>query len=298
VDQLSPLDFEGRVAVVTGAGRPLGLGAAYARMLASRGARVVINDVQDCSEVVKTITAAGGSVVADGHDISTDDGARGLIESALDAFGQLDAVVNNAGVAPMKPFPEMTWEVFDQTLKVHVYGSFFVTRYAWPHLIATGRGRVVIISSKAALWGETAKIAPYGTAKGAQLGLTRQLAVEGAPHGICVNAVFPTAMTFLHHPRADELAEQLGMDPTDREGLSSRSSELVAAVVTWLCHPDCTVSGEFFKAQAGEAQRVSFAITPGIGDLGLTPETVRDRFAEICEWSGATAISPFRGHDR
>lgn len=288
------LDFGGRVAIVTGAGRPLGLGAAYARMLASRGARVVVNDVLDSSEVVESITRFGGVAVADGHDISTDDGARGLVESAVEAYGRLDAVVNNAGVAPMCPFPEMTWDVFDRTLKVHVYGSFFVTRYAWPHLIDSQQGRVVIISSKAALWGETAKIAPYGTAKGAQLGLTRQLAVEGAPHGIGVNAVFPTAMTFLEHPRAQELAGQLGMDPADRETLATRSSDLAATVVTWLCHPDCTVSGEFFKAQAGEAQRVSFAINSGIRDPGLTPETVRDRFAEILDWSGVSPISPFQ----
>lgn len=291
------IDFEGRVVVVTGAGRPLGLGSAYARMLASRGARVVVNDVQDSSEVVGAITADGGAAVADNHDISTDDGARGLVEAAVNQFGALDAVVNNAGVAPMCPFPDMTWDVFDRTLKVHVYGSFFVTRYAWPYLVESGRGRVVIISSKAALWGETARIAPYGTAKAAQLGLTRQLAVEGAPHGIGVNAVFPTSMTFLHHPRAEELAGQLGMDPEDREALATRSSDLVAAVVTWLCHPDCTVSGEFFKAQAGAAQMVSYAITPGITDPGLTPESVRDRFAAICDWTGASAVPPFPDQD-
>ena len=289
------LDFGGRVALVTGAGRPLGLGAAYARMLASRGARVVVNDVLDSSEVVESITRDGGIAVPDGHDISTDDGARGLVESAVEAYGRLDAVVNNAGVAPMCPFPEMTWDVFDRTLKVHVYGSFFVTRYAWPHLIASTRGRVVVISSKAALWGETAQIAPYGTAKGAQLGLTRQLAVEGAPHGIGVNAVFPTAMTFLQHPRAHELAGQLGMDPANREALAERSSDLAAAVVTWLCHPDCGVSGEFFKAQAGDAQRVTFAVTPGVSDRDLSPETVRDRVDEILDESGMTPISPFRG---
>jgi NAD(P)-dependent dehydrogenase (short-subunit alcohol dehydrogenase family) len=266
-------------------------------MLASRRARVVVNDVEDSSEVVSAITAEGGLAVANQHDISTDQGARGLVDATIDAFGRLDAVVNNAGVAPMCSFPEMTWDIFDRTLKVHVYGSFFVTRYAWPHLVDSGCGRVVIISSKAALWGETAKIAPYGTAKGAQLGLTRQLAVEGAPHGICVNAVFPTAMTFLHHPRADELARQLGMDPSDREALAARSAELVAAVVAWLCHPDCTISGEFFKAQAGAAQRVTFSITPGIGDPALTAETVRDRFAEIVDWTGATEISPFRGRE-
>ena len=121
-----------------------------------------------------------------------------------------------------------------------------------------------MISSKAALWGSTPGLSAYGAAKGAVLGLTRQLAAEGAPDGIGVNAVFPTAITMLTHPRMAEVAADLGEKNIEPADLAARSAALVAAVVAWLCHPDCDASGQFFKAQAGQAQLVSFAMNPGI----------------------------------
>lgn len=262
-------------------------------MLASRGARVVVDDVLDPSEVVESIRAAGGEAIGAQHDISNEEGARDLVADAVAAFGRLDAVVNNAGVAGLVPFEEMTWEVFDRTMRVHVYGSYFVTRHAWPHLAEHSQGRVVITSSKATLWADTPNLSQYGSAKGAMLGMTRQLALEGSRHGIGVNAVFPTAMTSVRHPRAGELAGQLGRDADDLEGLAAHSSSLVAAVVTWLCHPDCQANGEFFKAQAGAVRRVSFVLSQGINDPALTPEQVRDRFPEVMAWGAASLLDPF-----
>ncbi|WP_045877795.1 SDR family NAD(P)-dependent oxidoreductase [Pseudofrankia sp. DC12] len=285
----SELRFDDRAVIVTGAGR--GLGRGYARLLAARGARVVVNDLRNAPEVVAELEGLGGKAVADGHDISTEDGARGLVQTAVDAFGAIDAIVNNAGVFPAMPFPEMTWDVFDLMQRVHIYGPFFTTRYAWPYLVESGRGRVVMVSAKATLWGETRDLTHYGTAKGAVLGMTRQLAMEGAEHGICVNAVLPSALTGVEHPRARWLAVQMGVDPDDRDAVVDRSTALAAAVVAWLCHPDCTVTGEFIRAQVGEVRRVSYAMTRGINDAGLTLEKVRDRFPEVLDPAGAAVLA-------
>ena len=215
------------------------------------------------------------------------------MDNALDTFGQLDAVVNNAGVAGVAPITEQTWALVERTLGVHVFGSFAVTRYVWPRLRTSGSGRVVMISSKAALWGSTPGLSAYGAAKGALLGLTRQLAAEGARDGLGVNAVFPTAITMLTHPRMAEVAADLGEENIDPADLAARSAALVAAVVAWLCHPDCKASGQFFKAQAGQAQLVSFAMSPGVEQHDLSLEAVRDEFDTILDTSELRVVSPF-----
>jgi NAD(P)-dependent dehydrogenase (short-subunit alcohol dehydrogenase family) len=269
-------------------------------MLAARGARAVVNDVQSegAEQVVESIQDAGGVAIADGHDIATEDGARGLVDDAVDRFGGVDAIVNNAGVFPLLPFSEMTYEAFDQTLKVHTYGAYLVARHAWPHLVASGSGRIVNISSIAALWGWTFNLSPYGTAKAALLGLTRQLALEGKQHGIGANSVFPNALTRIDltggpmQVRSREYAEWLGLDPSDPERVAEVSTARVAAVVAWLCHPDCTASGEFFNAQAGSVRRVFYGMTRGIRDPELTVETVRDGFDTIMDPKDAEVLPP------
>jgi NAD(P)-dependent dehydrogenase (short-subunit alcohol dehydrogenase family) len=288
-----PIAFDGRVVIVTGAGKPLGLGAGYARLLAARGARVVVNDVIDPSDVVDEIRAAGGEALADLHDISTDAGALGLVESAVEAYGAVDAVVNNAGVAPQVSFPEMPLDVFDRTLRVHVFGSFSVTRHAWPYLVRSGHGRVVMVTSKAALWGSTPGLAAYGTAKAAVLGLTRQLSVVGKPDGVLVNAISPTAITSPNHPRLAVVAAHLGAHPTDPLALARRSTALVAHALAWLCHPGCSVSGEFVTAQAGHVGLLTFATTRGIDDAELTCEVVRDQWATIADPTALEVVPPF-----
>ncbi|MBL7499152.1 SDR family NAD(P)-dependent oxidoreductase [Frankia sp. CNm7] len=286
----SAVSFDDHVAIVTGAGG--GLGRGYAKLLAARGARVVVNDLRNATAVVEEISSLGGKAVADEHDISTEEGARGVVRTAVEAFGALDAVVNNAGVFPACPFLEMTWEIFDLMQRVHTYGPYFTTRYAWPHLVESGHGRVVMVSAKATLWGETRHLTHYGAAKGAVLGMTRQLAMEGAEHGICVNAVLPSALTSVEHPRARELARRVGADPADREQVVERSTALAAAVVAWLCHPDCAANGEFIRAQVGEVRQVSFSMTHGINDPGLTVEAVRDGFDAILDPTGAAVLAP------
>jgi NAD(P)-dependent dehydrogenase (short-subunit alcohol dehydrogenase family) len=286
----SSVSFDGRATIVTGAAR--GLGRAYARTLALHGARVLVNDIQGAEETAAAFRAEGLHAVADDHDISTDEGARGVVAAAVDAFDGLDAIVNNAGIAFQHPFAEMTWEMFDRTQRVNMYGPYFVTRYGWPHLVESGAGRVVMIASKTAIWGGSPHRTHYGTSKGAILAMTRQLAYAGLELGIGVNAVLPTAITRTGQPRESFLAQQLGLDPSaDGEQLMEKSTSLAAAVVAWLCHPGCTSTGEFFNAAGGDTSRMSFAMGKGIKDVGLTVEKVRDEFTTVCDMTDATILT-------
>ena len=300
---MSPaVTFDRRVVVVTGAGA--GMGRSHARLLAARGAHVVVNDIRNADAVVAEIEAEGGAAVADASDISTESGAAALIETAVAAYGRVDAVINNAGIAVNRAFTETTWELFDRTLKVNAYGPFFVTKHAWPYLIESGAGRVVMVSSKAALMGGARDLVHYGASKGAMLAMTRQLAFAGAAHGIAVNAVLPTALTSMtgdhgddiaaavaKHALAPHMAERLGVDLSDGARLAERSTSVVSAFVAWLCHPSCPSNGEFFNVVAGEVSRLTFAMGPGFRDPDLMVETVRDHFDAITGM-GETSLLP------
>src|SRR6185437_11316236 len=172
--------FDGRVAVVTGAGR--GIGRAYAELLAARGARVVVNDLGGAmtgggadagpaAEVVDEIAAVGGVAVADAHDVSSEEGAAALIATAIDQFGRVDALVNNAGIIRWAKFPEADAENVDQHLAVHLWGSFHTSRAAWPHFVEQGYGRIVNTTSSG-MFGLPNNVG-YATAKAAVIGLTR-----------------------------------------------------------------------------------------------------------------------------
>src|SRR6476646_4111144 len=202
------LRFDGKVAIVTGAGR--GLGREYALMLGARGARVVVNDfgvaISDTDgrgaapaenpalAVVAEIRAAGGEAVANTDDVTSEAGGEAIVQCALDEFGRVDALVNNAGVVRQAPFddygPELTRPVFASQLD----GHFNVSRPAWRAMKRQGYGRILNLSSGAGLWG-VAGMAGYSTAKMGIVGLTRALAQEGAPFGIAVNSMAPNAKT-------------------------------------------------------------------------------------------------------
>jgi NAD(P)-dependent dehydrogenase (short-subunit alcohol dehydrogenase family) len=299
---LPAVSFDRKVVVVTGAGA--GMGRSHARLLAARGAHVVVNDIRNASGVAAEIGADGGVAVADASDISTESGAAALIETAVQEFGHVDAVINNAGIAVNRALAETTWELFDRTLKVNTYGPFFVTKHAWPYLADSGTGRVVMVSSKTALMGGARDLAHYGASKGALLAMTRQLAFAGSAHGIAVNAVLPTALTGMtgdngddiaaaarKHALAPDMAQRLGVDLADGALLAERSTSVVSALVAWLCHPSCASNGEFFNVMAGEASRLTFAMGSGFRDPDLVIETVRDHFDAI-ESMGDTSLLP------
>jgi NAD(P)-dependent dehydrogenase (short-subunit alcohol dehydrogenase family) len=270
--------FEGRVAVVTGAGR--GIGRAHARLLADLGASVVVNDLGGsmtgggadegpAAEVVDEIVAAGGSAVADTSDVSGEEGAAALIATAVERFGRIDAVVNNAGIIRWASFPEADAENLDSHLSVHVGGSFHTVRAAWPHFVAQGYGRIVNTTSSG-MFGLPNNVG-YATAKAAVVGLTRSLATAGAQHGIRCNLVAPAAFT-----------RMAGAADDDSPMATTMAPELVAPMVAFLAHEDCPVTGEIYSAGAGRFARIFIAQAEGYVDETGAP-TVADVAAHWAE---------------
>ena len=244
----------GRVALVTGAGR--GIGRAHAHLLASQGAAVVVGDVGAALDgagadatvaaaVVEEITAAGGRAVADVSDISTFSGGERAVGTALDAFGRIDIVVNNAGLAGGGSIEAISEDALARVMAVNFVGSVGTTRAAWPHLQAQGWGRVVNTVSEVAL---DTKIpggggVAYGAAKAAVWSLTLSLAEEGRAHGITVNAVSPGAFTRMNAAMFDVAPPPPGLDLDPVH---------VARVVAWLASDDADdVTGRIIHAAGG-----------------------------------------------
>jgi NAD(P)-dependent dehydrogenase (short-subunit alcohol dehydrogenase family) len=284
------LRFDGRVAVITGAGR--GMGRAHARLLASRGASVVVNDLaapdDPATRVAEEIVSDGGHAVASTEDIATEAGGRALIDTALDAFGRIDIVVNNAGIMKLSRFEDLAPDAFDRTMKVNTYGPYYVTRAAWPHFLEQRYGRAVMISSSAALFGLPDR-ADYGASKAALAGLARSLASEADGCGIGVNVVFPTAITQMSTPPVRErVAGRLGMSAADEDlpALTERSTGLVAPVVAWLAHETCTANGEIFEAGSGHVGRIFIAATKGYDNVDMTIEDVGAHLEELLATDG------------
>lgn len=257
------MSLDGQVVAVTGAGS--GLGRAYALLLAAEGARVVVNDLRGADEVVAEIVAAGGAAVAHGSDVSSD--GAGVVEAAVAAFGGLDAVINNAGIAGGGAFPDVE---FDRLLGVHLGGTIAVCKAAWPVLAAAGGGRIVNTSS-ASIFGMPGTAA-YVTAKAAIFGLTRALGSEGRRPGISVNAVMPTALTPMTAVSGD-LAPLL-------EGVYEPAS--AAPFVVALASPDVPVTGETFTVGGGAAARVVLGRMPGATGLTSVADCLA-RFAEVMD---------------
>ncbi|HUR23927.1 MAG TPA: SDR family NAD(P)-dependent oxidoreductase [Acidimicrobiales bacterium] len=264
---MGDLRFDGRVAVITGAGG--GLGRAYARLLAARGAHVVVNDVDEegAAATVDEITAAGGTAVIDLNSVSTLEGGERLTAAAVESFGGVDVVVNNAGFLRDKAFHNLTPELIEAVLDVHLKAAFWVTRPAWARMREQGYGRVVNTTSSAGILGNFGQ-ANYAAAKMGLVGLTRTLAVEGARYGIKVNAVAPLARTTMTEAVLGALGERLEPD-------------LVAPVVAWLCHEDCPSSGEIYSAGGGRVARYFVGLTRGWLDDDLTLESLRDNFDAV-----------------
>ena len=200
---MTELGFDGKVAIITGAGG--GLGKQHALLLASRGALVVVNDLGGAVDgtgadvgaaqlVVDEINAAGGEAVADANSVATPEGGAAIVQTAIDAFGRVDIVVNNAGILRDKSFDNMNPELLDPVIDVHLRGAFHVTQPAWKHMREQNYGRIVSTSSSSGLFGNFGQ-ANYGAAKMGLVGFTRVLAVEGAKYGIKANAIAPLALT-------------------------------------------------------------------------------------------------------
>ncbi|WP_433230522.1 SDR family oxidoreductase [Actinomadura formosensis] len=275
---MSELRYDGRVAVVTGAGH--GLGRQHALELAARGAKVVVNDLGGdrsgagasagpAEEVVAEIKKNGGEAVANPDNVATPEGAQAVIKTALDAFGKIDIIINNAGILRDRSFKNMTVEEFDAVIAVHLRGSFLVSSAAWAHLREQGYGRIVNTSSPAGLFGNFGQ-ANYSTAKMGLVGFTKTLAQEGAKYNIKANAIAPVAWTRMTEDLLPaDFAAKLGVDQ-------------VTPLVAWLVHESNEDSGEVYTVGGGRIAKIFVAEGPGYGQREtLSVEDVRDNWAAI-----------------
>jgi len=289
----SPLRFDGRVAIVTGAGR--GLGRAYALALAERGAKVVVNDFGGAlsgvgsdpgpaAEVAEEIRAAGGEAVAQVGDVSDPATGKAMAVAAVEAFGGVDIVVNNAGNMDPRPLEELTLADLERHVGIHAFGAHNVTTAAWPHLVASGSGRVVVTTSIGLFGGPF--IAAYSTAKAAAWAYGRSLAPAAVEHGIKVNLLAPVAETRM--VTDPELRAKVNL-PALAEGHEPDPARGPAAVVPMLlalAHESCPVNGETLGAGLGRFARIFAAETPGLYAPGIGPEALLARWAEVVDESG------------
>jgi NAD(P)-dependent dehydrogenase (short-subunit alcohol dehydrogenase family) len=273
---MTELRFDGRVAVITGAGR--GLGRAYALLLASKGAKIVVNDpgvttggegfdAGPAEEVVKEIQAAGGEAVACTESVATAEGGQAIIQSAIENYGRIDILIHNAGNNRYSPLAEMSYEDFDAVLDVHLRGAFHVVRAAFPLMTKAGYGRIVLTSSIGGLYGNQ-QVANYASSKAGMIGLSNVIALEGAPDGVKSNVIIPGALTRL-------------ADGIDTSAYPPMGPELTAPVVGWLAHEDCSISGEMLVAIAGRVAKAYIAETPGVYQPSWTIDQVGEQLPAI-----------------
>jgi NAD(P)-dependent dehydrogenase (short-subunit alcohol dehydrogenase family) len=284
--------------IVTGGGR--GLGRAYALLLAARGAAVVVDDVgrdlegrgpvdaDPAGAVAAEIVAAGGRAIASTADVTTPEGAAAVVSAALECFGGVSAVVHSAGVIRFAPLGETTEDDLRRQLAVDAFGGLNLARAAWPHLVASGAGRIVLTTSAAAFGG--AEQTAYGTAKASVIGLTRCLAAAGAADGVCANAVAPyglSRMTFVGAAVSDDELHR-------REAVAG--PERVAPLVAVLTHPRCPTSGELYAAAGGRVARVVLAQAEGYLDVDLTPESLLAHWDEVEALDGYEVVGQLQEH--
>jgi NAD(P)-dependent dehydrogenase (short-subunit alcohol dehydrogenase family) len=265
---MTELGFDGRAAIITGAGG--GLGRQHALMMAKRGALIVVNDLGGSVDgtgsdkgaaqiVVDEIKAAGGEAVANTDSVATPEGGAAIVQAAVDAFGKVDIVINNAGILRDKSFHNMTPDLFDPVIDVHLRGAYNVTQPAWKLMRDQGYGRVISTSSAAGIFGNFGQ-ANYGAAKMGLVGFTNVLAVEGAKYNIKANAIAPLALTRMTEDILGALGDKL--DPS-----------LISPLVTYLGSESCESTGRVYSVGGGRVAEVFIAETVGYSNTtDLTPE--------------------------
>jgi len=309
------IDFEGQVTIVTGAGR--GLGRLYALELARRGAAVVVNDLggtmhgqgSDSSiadQVVDEITQAGGRAVASYASVDSSEGGQTIVDTAVDAFGRLDAVISNAGIFNSIPFDQLTAEDWRRMLQVHLNGGFYLSQPAYKVMAKQRYGRFVFISSSAGNFGQPME-AHYAAAKTGLVGLSNVIAIEGAAHGICSNTVLPTGFSRM-------VTETVGDEKFLAESGFMRAirPELVVPLVVFLASRACDFTHRNYSACAGRYARVFTGLGDGwladpaaeptaddilshidevsATDKFIVPDSIVDEVLQVCDRLGISAM--------
>ena len=271
--------FEGKVAIITGAGG--GLGRCHALELAKRGCKVVVNDLGGAMDgtggssdaamaVVAEIKAAGGEAIANGGSVSDPQGAKSMVQDAMNAWGRVDILINNAGILRDKTFHKMDMSDFNVVMNVHLTGAAMVTREVWEIMRAQNYGRIVMTTSPTGLYGNFGQ-ANYGAAKLAQVGLMHTLKIEGAKYNIRVNTIAPVAATRMTESIMPEAV------------LKKLGPELVTPAVVYLCTEDAP-NGVIIQAQGGRYSTAIIVENDGV-DLGMdaSVEDIADNYKKIVE---------------
>jgi len=282
---MSEIRFDDRVAIVTGAGG--GLGKTYALEFARRGAKVVVNDlggardgsgsgsVSMADTVVKEISEAGGTAVANYDSVATPEGGEAIVQTAIDNFGKVDVVINNAGILRDKSFAKLSPEELEIVLDVHLKGAFFVSQPAFRNMKQNGYGRLVFTASGAGVFGNFGQT-NYGAAKMGLVGLCNVLAVEGAKYDIKCNVIAPLAKTRLTEELMGAMADNIAPD-------------CVTPLVTYLASEQCQQTHEIYSVGGGRFARVFIGMAPGwvkgAGEVA-TAEEVRDHLDQIRNQEG------------
>jgi len=276
------LHFNDRVAIVTGAGG--GLGREYALLLASRGCSVVVNDLNRSAadSVVEEIRKAGGKAVANYNSVEE---GEAIVKTALDSFNQIDILINNAGILRDKSMLKMTDDDWDTIQRVHLRGSFVVTRAAWPHMRQRGYGRIIMTGSSAGLYGNFGQ-ANYSAAKMGLVGFSNSLSVEGVKYNIHSNVIIPMA------------ASQLTQNVLPEQVLKRLSPAYVAPVVAYLCHESCRENGGIFEAAGGWVCRYKLHQSRGkvFSFEELSLESLADHWGELSSMEGGAYHSVIVDH--
>lgn len=278
---MSDITFDNRVAVVTGAGG--GLGRTYALEFARRGARVVVNDLggsvdgsggsaMAADAVVAEIEAAGGEAVANYDSVSSPEGGANIVQTAIDAYGQVDILVNNAGILRDTSFAKMTTEQIDAVLDVHLKGAFYVAQPAFAIMKERGYGRIVNTSSPSGLFGNFGQV-NYGAAKAGLMGMASVMAIEGVKYNIKVNTIAPVAKTRMTEDLLGPLADMV-------------HPEQVTPLVVYLASEACALTHQVFSVGGGRYARIFVGVNdgwfagkdvvPSVEDIQANLETIQD----------------------
>jgi NAD(P)-dependent dehydrogenase (short-subunit alcohol dehydrogenase family) len=296
---MDELRFDGRSVIVTGAGR--GVGRAHALSFASRGAKVVVADLGGALEgggrssepadaVVEEIEAAGGEAVSVCGSVADENDAQAIVQAALDAFGRVDVVVNNAGIADPDVFRDLTIAQFRLMIDVHYMGTVNVCHAAWPHMIDAGYGRIVNTTSEGA-FGTVPKATSYGGAKGGVYGFSRELALDALRYeNLHVNMVAPRAQTRLSAPEVLAKTMDLPVELFQNDSMNKYAPELVSPAAVFLAHESCTLDGEVLVCGGGQVMRIAVMQNEGFTKDGMTAEDVAENLEAAMDMSAANII--------